>query len=348
MFRRRRDKFILITIVISGLLILMLSLLERHLTSGLYAQQMAKRWEQGHISYAQVSAFFAESRQVQEEGINGMRNAISLKLNEDGYHISENNGRTWIDAYSGESQLVLRKDENYVDVLALGVGGEFFQFHPIPLLSGNYLSAEELNADRIMIDNHLAWELFGSYDVVGMSVWIGERLYVVAGVTALPEDSLSKLAYGNSYRIYMNYAELKLLNSNTKITCYEAVLPNPITNYGVNVLKQACGIDVDSVVQDKKSQLLQFGDCEVKENSSRYKASSLLNQLSSMPYRSMRTNAIVYPYWENEAVVIEERLAYILFIKIALAIVVFILSLYLVVSCRRGNKIWKRKLEKDI
>ena len=65
--------------------------------------------------------------------------------------------------------------------------------------------------------------------------------YVVAGVVAVDEDELYKTAYGTGNRMYMMYETLKEQHEELKVTCYEAVMPNPISNYAFYALKSACG-----------------------------------------------------------------------------------------------------------
>jgi hypothetical protein len=89
---------------------------------------------------------------------------------------------------------------------------------------------------------------------------------------------------------------------NAPITCYEAVMPNPIPNYAYNALAEAC--DVTEMTDSEKEQLrstLFFGDTEVLENTNRFSIPSLYKYVKSKKYMTMRTDSISYPYWENIA-----------------------------------------------
>ena len=56
----------------------------------------------------------------------------------------------------------------------LAVGGQFFEFHPLRLLSGSYIAEGDLSPDRVLLDRELAWELFGGTELTGMSVEVKE------------------------------------------------------------------------------------------------------------------------------------------------------------------------------
>lgn len=309
----------------------------------LYSQQVAERWESEEDSYAQVSAFISPEKRMQISDISNIRSSLMETLSRDSLNETNGNGRVWIDAYSGEYKAEVRKDNNTLSVTAMGVGGDFFQFHPMQLLSGSYISEEDLNQDRVVIDQGLAWEMFGSNDVVGMQVWMGNSIYVVAGVVAVEEDSLHKMAYGNGNRIYMSYDQLKQQQENLHITCYEAVLPNPITNYAYNTLSSACGLteEEEETLQQEES-LLNFDKIEVVENSNRYETWTMLTNMKHLKLRSMRTNSVSYPYWENVARIIEEQQMVLLVIRIILLIVPFV-SLIVLLYRLWTDKAWTMK-----
>lgn len=317
----KRVTLLLVNIIFVAAFVLV-SIFARNRIKDLYSQQQAERWESEADSYAQVSAFISPEKGMQISDISNIRSSMMETLSGDSLNETKGNGRVWIDAYSGECKTEIRKDNNTLSVTAMGVGGDFFRFHPMQLLSGGYISDEDLNHDRIVIDQGLAWAMFGSNDVVGMQVWMGNSIYVVAGVVAVEEDFLVKTAYGNGNRIYMSYEELKKQQENLQITCYEAVLPNPITNYAYNALNSACGLTKEEGEElQQEENPLNFDDVEVIENSNRYETWTMLTNMKQLKFRSMRTNSVGYPYWENVARVIEEQQMVLLVIRIILLIV---------------------------
>ncbi|MGN0152942.1 MAG: ABC transporter permease [Lachnospiraceae bacterium] len=274
------------------------------------------------MSYAQVSAFVSPQRGMQQEELSAVRSSLVEKLSKDSYGETKGNARVWIDAYSGEASINIRKDSNTLTVTAVGVGGDFFQFHPIPLLAGGYISDEDLNNDRIVVDENFAWAMFGSNDIAGMQVWIDNTVYVIAGVVKVEEDSLYKTAYGNGNRIYMSYDQLKRHQENLKITCYEAVLPNPISNYAYYALRTAFGMEEESEESlSQEENPLCFDDVEIIENSNRYETIPLFTKVKQWKFRSMRTNSVGYPYWENIARVAEDE--QIIFLVFRILVLIF-------------------------
>lgn len=104
-------------------------------------------------------------------------------------------GSLYQDAWSGTATSVaVSGPAGKSNVKTYGVGGDFFLFHPYTLLSGSYIAESDFAQDRVVLDENLAWQLFGSSDVAGMEVTIGERNYPVAGVVRLEDDKATKKA----------------------------------------------------------------------------------------------------------------------------------------------------------
>lgn len=339
---RKQKLYILLNVVLL-VCAFAVALRAKKAVSNLYSQQEATRWETEEHTYAMVSAFFSAQKNYQEKDVNSVNNMIMETLLKDSLYAPEGNSRVWINAYSGECTIDVRKDNNTLTVTAVGVGNDFFQFHPSKLLSGSYISAEDLNDDRIVLDENLAWALFGSNDIVGMPVWIGNTQFVVAGVIKCDEDALSRIAYGDVNRMYINYGQLKRIEDSLVITSYETVLPNPIHNYALQTLKTACGVaDQENDDLKKEKNPLCFDDIEFVENSNRYETLELITHRKLFAYRSMHTNGIQYPYWENVARVKEqEQYQYLCLIIILLFLPV--VSVILLVYHLWTQKTWTIK-----
>ncbi len=325
----------IVLLIVNGaflLVYILLTVYAHRQTAGLYSQQEAARWENGKMPYAQVSAFISPGRQSGADEIASIRSSIATKLSKDSYNQSKSGGRTWIDGYSGEVKAAIRKDTNTLNVTAVGVGGNFFQFHPVQLLSGSYISEDDLNNDRVVVDENLAWAMYGSNDIVGMQFWMNNTIYTIAGVVKVPEQGLEKTAYGNSNRVYMPYDRLKAQQEALTITCYEAVLPNPITNYAYYTLRGAFGMSEESEEQlDQEENPLSFDDVEIIENTNRYELMPMLTKLKHWRLRSMRTSQIGYPYWENIARSAEDTQMIYLIARILVLIVPTISLVWLLV-----------------
>lgn len=292
--------------------------------SSIYSQQAAQHWDKDKENYAQVSVFASPERNLQKEDIETIRNSIMSELAKESFELRKSGARLWIDAYSGECETQIRKDWTTLTVTAVGVGNDFFLFHPMDFLSGSGLTSEDENINRIVLDENLAWALFGSNDIIGMQVWLENEIFTVAGVVAVEDDEMSRLAYGSKNRIYMFYDKLKQHQDKAKITCYEAVMPNPISNYAYYTLRTACGLDgesEDGMQDDKEENPLNFDSMEVIENTNRFEPAVLFSKRKNMKLDSMRTNSISYPYWENAVRVIEKKQYQFLVLRIWLLIV---------------------------
>ena len=145
-------------------------------------QNEAERWAPGG-GYAQVSVFFSESAEVTQDNLKELAYNVREGLEEDSVAVSEEeSARGLLDAFSTTGALTVEHEGQSLDVDAVGIGGDFFSFHPLELVSGGYFDGDDLMKDRILIDEDLAWKLFGSSDVVGQSVLIGDMNHFIAGV----------------------------------------------------------------------------------------------------------------------------------------------------------------------
>ena len=70
------------------------------------------------------------------------------------------------------------------DVNLYQVGGNFFQVYPRTFVSGRPLSRGDSGKNVIVLDERLAFLLFGDQEAEGKTVRIGEAVYTVAGVAA--------------------------------------------------------------------------------------------------------------------------------------------------------------------
>ena len=65
---------------------------------------------------------------------------------------------------SGTARFSVTGDHGAAEVKAIGVGGNFFHFHPLRLRSGSYIAEDDFMLDRVVLDETLAWQLFGGFD----------------------------------------------------------------------------------------------------------------------------------------------------------------------------------------
>lgn len=273
---------------ISFLVFLILLFVTKHVIGTQYTQQMAERWsEQGNV--AQVSCFFAANSDTTEDTILMFEHGIDSALTEASVvQESENPGaRLWADAYSADGKITLTNGKSSVSADAIGIGGDFFLFHPLRLINGAYFSGNDLMQDYCVIDEDAAWQLFGSYDVAGMTVYISGIPHIVTGVVERPEGRLAESAGLDSTLVYVSLQTLETLGTSYGINHYEIVMPDPVTGFAYKYVKENLGSDEKAT--------------EVVENSSRYSLLSRLKLIGQFGVRSMNGKGIIYPYWENMA-----------------------------------------------
>ena len=189
------------------------------------------------------------------------------------------------------------------DASVIAVGGDFFSFHPLRLLGGDYLREDDLMHDRVLLDLELAWQLFGGTDLQGMPVRINDRPFVVAGVVERESDDASLAAYTAGQGLYMSCDAYAALTEEANcITAYEYVLAEPVDGYSLKL------------AQEK----FPLGRGEALQNTGRYSYGRLLKLLPRMDERAMQGVGMIYPYWENAARVTENRCARLLLTAILL------------------------------
>ena len=277
-----------IVAVLSFIIFLILLAVARHMGNAQESQQMAARWSKKN-NVAQISCFFSPSAYVTEDSIEEFEHTLDRVLEEASIMPeSENPGaRLWADAYSAGGEIMISSDRTMLMADAIGIGGDFFLFHPLKLLSGSYFSGNDLMQDYCIIDEDAAWQLFGSNDVAGMMVMINQVPHMVAGVVERPEGRLEEAAGLDGTLVYVSYETLHRINPGSAINHYEIVMPNPVSDFARQKVQENFFVDEKEV--------------EIIENSSRYSFLSCLKLLTAFGTRSMNGKAIIYPYWENIA-----------------------------------------------
>lgn len=290
----------------------------------LQEQQMAERWSASGDA-AQISCFFSQGTEITEETFLAFEAKLNSALQADSITGStENpNARMWASAYSASGKVVLNNGKKTVEAKAVGVGGDFFLFHPLQLLNGNFFSGSDVMQDYIVIDEDTAWQLFGSNDVAGMQVTIGGVPHMVSGVIRRDDGHLNNAAGNGETTVYLSYDSLESYGESQGINCYEIVLPNPITGYGMKVVKENIGVEET--------------DMECIENSTRYSLLSLGKVFLAFGTRSMSQKAIIYPYWENVARGWEDILSLVLLFRVIFLMIPVTMLVTLLV------KMWKKR-----
>ena len=304
---------------VSVLIFLILLLIINHMGSNQLSQQAAQRWSsEGGAS--QVSCFFSVNSGMTENSIIEFEHTIDSALADASVILeSENAGaRLWADAYSADGRITIASERANLSADAIGIGGDFFLFHPETLLYGSYFSGNDLMQDYCILDEDAAWQLFGSSNVAGMTVSIGGVPHVVAGVIHREDGRLAEAAGLDATLGYVSYQTLTQYGKSNGINHYEIVMPDPVSDFAYKFIKDKLGADEKNV--------------EVVENTSRYSLLSRLKLLGGFGTRSMNGKAVIYPFWENIARGYEDILTLLTLLEllflaypVALAMVFFIL-----------------------
>lgn len=292
-------------------------------------EQMAwKRW--GNISECtQATIFFDSTYGFTYYNIRELQNTIEKKLTEASVvSESENaNARQWIDAYSVRGELDYVGEAGKANARTYGVGGDFFQFHPLKLVNGSYFSSESLMQDYILLDRDLAWQLFGSDDITGRQVWVNDIPLMVTGVYDRPDNKLNNAAGNNVPTAYISYSMFNTLTGGEEATekgidSYEIILPNVVDGFGYKMLT-----DNFKGTENKYFMI---------ENAARFKFLSLLKVIGGFGKRSMSMNGIIFPYWENVARGYEDILALFLLIRLVLYLYAAVVAIVFLIMWLRS------------
>ena len=320
--------------VILALLCLACLLVYSHLANMLDSQHQAERWQgEGELKFSQLSCYMSVDQKLSLEQVYTFRNAMMDKFHEAALDI-DTEAQLFCDAWSTTGKAYVASDQGKGDVSVIAVGGNFFDFHPIRLLSGNYIRPDDLMKDRVLLDEDSAWLLFGGTQLEGLSFKIDGVPFVVAGVIEREQDFASLKAYTSGMGIYMSYdAYLSLKSGGSSVQTASsggsAGSGSGSTGAGTGSDSSGSaggsgstgssgsgvGIECYEVVMAEPVKGFALGVAKEKfpigggvivDNSSRYGFESILKLVKQFGSRSMQTHGVILPYWENAARCIED------------------------------------------
>ena len=225
----------------------------------------AKRFQgEGETRFAQLACYLPVGDGKTEEDVRSFRQSLESKLVEQSLEAPEG-GRLYLDAYYGMESVTIRSDNgSNSTVKAVGAGGDFFYFHPLHLRSGSYIQGDDLLDDLVLLDEELAWKLFGGTELAGLTVYINSVPFVVSGVVAREADFATEKAYTGDGGLYMSFSAMSRLIEEASITGYEIVMPNPISGYAKSLLSEVFPIGTGDIVENSgRYGLLRLSaDCQ--------------------------------------------------------------------------------------
>lgn len=318
---------------LSLLFCFVMTLIASGIAEKLPEQHIKETWAaNGDILYAQVSAYTSDMAGLTEDGIFMARTNIDKKLLENSIESKKENARLWTDAFSTSQRLInVSSEKASSDANLIATGGDFFLFHPLDMLSGSCYSDGDIMHDTVVIDEVLAWRLYGSFDIAGMPVTINGKYFFISGVFRQSGNSEVKKVYGEKPRIFMSYHGLELLDEGAPMfTCYEACLPSPVSGLGAKIFTEALALDEYS--------------SRIVENSARYSLKSRFEIISEFGMRSVVDNSVFYPFWENAARITEDKSALILVFQLIGLIIPVITVVWLFVKFIKNRQRLTKKL----
>ena len=289
---------VLLLASISLVIAVVLMLITGHITQVLPGEQAAQRWRGvGDGNFAQVSAFFPRYRTLTASDITAMTSSMRHTLDTDGFSPDEGD---FAYAYSGEGVLTLSTARGEVEARAFGIGGNFFLFHPVRLISGAGWDDSSINRDIVLLSESAAWDLFGALDIAGQTLMLDGQTLVVAGVYRPYGDFATQAALDVLPHIFLPY-EMLSQHETAPVTALYVIAPNPLSHF-------AAGL-VQDVVEERD---FEEGTYHLMENSARYRLGARFSIAGQFGRRSMQQMGLQLPPWENSARMTEDYVALLL------------------------------------
>lgn len=297
---KKKHIYLIAANVGSLLFFLIMTIFFVRLKGSLPDQQVASRWSD-EAPYSLVSYYSYISSPMTLNDIFTARVNIDKKLVENSIAAEKPNARVWADAFSSAQELITADaGTSSSEAILIVTGGDFALFHPMDFISGSFYSEDSIMHDNVVIDEVLAWRLYGSSNIVGKPVLIKGKYYFVSGVFRQSENKNVEKVCGGKPRIFMSYSGYDIISPDVpaNFICYEACLPNSVSGFGKKILTEALSLEENT---DR-----------VFENSLRYSLKSRFDIIRNFGMRSVADSPICYQYWENAARITDDKAALLL------------------------------------
>ena len=304
---KKRRKLIIVALILCGVLILLAAaclIVRGSLAKTQQSQMQAERWagESGE-RFMQFTCFFTRDDLKDLERVYALRQKFSDKFAEADLEPTPG-GSLYCDAWSTTGSVKITSEHGNATTAVVAVGGSFFDFHPLTLRSGVYIRQSDLMKDRVVLDEVLAWMLFGSPYVAGMQVEINGRPYVISGVVQREADAATRKFAEDGPMLYIPFESWLTIDSGAGIDCYEVVLPEPVDGFTQTILEDNFSV----------------GNGVLQQNTGRFALGASLRQMKKFGTRGTRTSAAILPYWEHAARYVEDWCTLLAFFALLLLI----------------------------
>ena len=312
----------------------------------------AERWSKD-TDYAQVSCFLEEDSGFDKDKIGTMKYELVTALKEAGSEAEGQGNKPYPEAYSAGIGVHSLKGNRNVksDADVMAVGGDFFVFHAFELLDGSYLYDDDTMQDGILIDHDLAWTLYGTVEVSGLPVYVGETKFYISGVVETPQTKVEQQCNGTLPKAYITYdgasrldissnnlqldgTDTSLANSSRfrKINCYECMLPCPVEKFAYEKVK---GFFEENYKNKYK----------IVDNTGRFEPSLMYKNHKKLYKYFIDDSSISYPFWENASRIMEYKLSKLYFWQRILLICPIIAAVFMFVKVYRAGGVLKEYLK---
>ena len=312
--RRHFTPRILIALAVSLILFLAalaLYLVRTHMAGKLFDQQAALSWSEDGSGVSQISIFWPNGKQADAFAIKELEYKIRQELIKDSITDGQpESAPVSVTCMSAQGSVDIMRGTTKIHARAIGTYGDFFRFHPVTLLSGTLYPDDLLVPDHILVDEYLAWQLFGGYDIKGQTVMIGGVMHTIDGVFRLEKTGRIEKRSGIPDNLCIlsleSLCQLGKVDGQSSandnggdaaavgtaklygVNAWEIVMPDPVKNYAINLIKEQVKADKEEI--------------RVVENSARFRPEVLRKNLGGNYTRGMQVQPYVYPYWENIAI----------------------------------------------
>lgn len=168
-----------------------------------------------------------------------------------------------------QTQLTENNGDNNIHVY--GTNDKYIDFYEITFKHGFFFdhTAQLENEKTIVVDEKLAWEAFGSLDVLGKSLELFNESFKIRGVFSNQESMISIFSEPKEPYIYMPAQLLLELDENAKITSLQIEIDQASKNISsiTNALKEIgkdiddysiCDYTIQKRIMEQKSLLILF------------------------------------------------------------------------------------------
>ena len=287
------------------------------LSSSQKTQFSAEKWTayKSSMSHSQLSAFFSSDAEFTTDSLEMIRSIISEEISNASIK-PKDNSRCWYDSYYSRigklsaKGTVLGNKECEINA----VNGDFFMLHNFKLIDGAFFADNDITQDYAVIDDNTAWLLFGSSDVAGMSLTVNDIDFYVSGVIERPKSKSEIKNYGDTPRIYISYDGATAVTGDkySDISCYEAILPEPVKDFSYKAFKKALDSYIENTV--------------IVKNTNRFSFDKRLKAIKNISSCVAAKKPVIYPWWENAARTAEFKLSFI-YLAAVLSLIIPILTL---------------------